>query len=333
MKSVTFNPSTNQFEYQATTAATPPLQVNDVLVEVEACALNPVDAKIIDWKGMVGTEMNAHWVVGLDVCGRIKALGAAVKGWKVGDRVLYHGNMFRPHGGLASLAVHDADTLLSVADEIQAHIAAAMPCAGWTAWRALVDKLKVNAQDRLLVIGGSGGVGSFAVQIAKNVLQCPQVIAVCSTSNIAFVKSLGADVVIDYRKEDILERVKALTDGEGVTKAFDTIGGDNDVVAANALAFDGEMLELVDVVRPQDYDQPFQRGMSFHQLALGAGHGFGDRGKASIITAGQGFMAAYIRGQIRLPQVKVIPLSAAPLHLQAFHDKKTVGKVVVDMKL
>ena len=106
MKALTFNPTNDTFAIRDLPVPTP--GPGDVLVKVAACGLNLVDAKITRWKAMV-PDMDADWTPGLDVSGEIVQVGAGVEGWKAGDRVLYHGNMFRPHSGLAEYAIHKAD--------------------------------------------------------------------------------------------------------------------------------------------------------------------------------------------------------------------------------
>ena len=137
--------------------------------------------------------------------------------------MLYHGNMLRPHGGFAEFAVNDARTLVRHPD-VPAALAAATPCAGWTAWRALVDKLHASDKDTLFIAGGAGGVGSFAIQIAR-ALGVRRVITTASAENHDYVRSLGATDAIDYHTDDVAGQVLALTDGQGLSIALDTVGG------------------------------------------------------------------------------------------------------------
>jgi len=270
MKALTFNPATDSFLVRE--IPVPKIGAHDVLVKVEACGLNPVNAKISLWKTMV-PAMSEFWTPGLDVSGRIVALGDAVRGWKVGDRVFYHGDMFRPHGGFAEYAVQDAAVLIAQS-HLSATRAAATPCAGWTAWRALNDKLRVTPADSILIIGGAGGVGGFAIQTAK-LLGLKTIIATCSAKNSSYVRQLGATHVINYQEEDVVGRVLAITEGLGVSTGLDAVGPDNDILVANALAFEGRMVELVSVVRPERYQDAFMKGLTFHQLNLGPATGTG----------------------------------------------------------
>ncbi len=324
MLALTFNPANDTFAIRELPIPVP--GSGDVLVRVAACGLNPVDAKITRWKAMV-PDMDADWTPGLDVSGEIVQVGTGVEGWKAGDRVLYHGNMLRPHGGLAEYAIHKADTLIAH-PPVSSAVAAATPCAGWTAWRALHDKLRIEREHSFLVTGGSGGVGGFAIQIAKD-LGLQQIIATCSAKNHAYVLSLGATAAIDYRVEDVTARVRELTGGKGVDRALDTVGPDEDIVVAESLAFEGEMVELVDVVRPGAYRDVFQRGLSFHQLSLGAGHRAGPEAEARIVQAGIACSRMLTEGRLTVPVLETIPLTEAGPRLDEIRERRSVGKTVV----
>ncbi|MBW3163775.1 alcohol dehydrogenase catalytic domain-containing protein [Ferrimonas balearica] len=324
MRAVTYHPDRDQFvlSHQPMPAPGP----GEVLVRVEACGLNPVDAKIHLWHGQA-PSMSRDWVPGLDVAGEIVGLGEGVEMWKLGDRVLYHGDMFRPHGGFAEYAVHAAGTLLRH-PAVSPAVAAATPCAGWTAWRALIDRLKISAHDSLFVAGGAGGVGSFALQIARDFGVATR-IATCSAANTEFVHQVGATHVLDYQRDNVLAEVQAITGGQGVSKALDAVGGDNDILAASALGYEGQMVELVRTVRPESYPQAFMLGLGFHQLSLGSGHRNGARGQRELVAAGEAFSARLEAGAITVPQLTPLSLDLVPEALMAMREQRTVGKLVL----
>jgi len=287
-----------------------------------------VDAKIAQWHTLVPT-MDDRFVPGLDVSGTVLEVGAEAGAWQPGDRVLYHGNMRRPHGGFAEIAVADARTLLPHPDASPT-VAAATPCAAWTAYRALYDKLHVRGRQSLLLVGASGGVGSFALQMARHE-GVPLRIAVCSQANHDDVHSLGATHTIDYRTQDVLAEVSQLTAGVGVEVAFDAVGGPSAALAASALAFDGHLLELVDIVDPHGTPDPFGRSLSFHQLSLGAGYLHGLRGRETIRKAGRACNAWLESEVLHPPRIEVIPFDRIPDALQALQSQRTVGKWVAQM--
>lgn len=324
MQALAYNPSTDRF-----TVEVQPIPVpgdDDVVVRVLACGLNPVDAKIHQWHGLA-SGMNPHWVTGLDVSGEIVAVGANVQGWQPGERVLYHGDRFRPHGGFAEFARHDSRTL-SRHPRVAPAVAAATPCAGWTAWRALVDKLRLTARDALFVAGGAGGVGGFALQLARH-LGLDTVIATCSAANADYVAGLGATHVIDYHNEDVRAAVMRLTQGQGVSRALDTVGGDTDLQVASVLGFEGEMVELVRVVRPDRYPDAFLKGLSFHQLSLGSGHRHGAAGRQTLVRAATAMNALLEQGSIQVEALTEIDLPQVSEALRALRQQHTRGKIVL----
>lgn len=327
MKAVTFNPTNNT--YSIKDLPFPKLGSNDVLVKVKACGLNPFDAKISLWKSLV-PSMTDTWVPGLDVSGEVVEIGKKVTRWKPGDRVLYHGYMLRPHGGFAEYAVQNEEAILH--NPVLPHdIAAATPCSGWTAFRGIKDKLNLRSTDSFLIIGGSGGVGSFATQIARYI-GVKKIIVTCSEQNFSFVKEMGATHFIDYTKEDIVKRVMEITDGVGATKAIDTVGPDYDIVAANALSFNGQLLELVNFARPTKYHDAFMKSLTFHQFSLGGGYGYGIRGLLSILETGRNFTDLVERNFIDVPLKKVISIEEVPHQLSEMVKGKTVGKIVMELK-
>ena len=323
MRALTFDPSTDRWGMQS--LPVPQAHGHDVLIRVEACGLNPVDAKIALWKGAV-PGMDSRWVAGLDVAGEVVAVGEDVAGWAVGDRVLTHGNMFRPHGGLAEFTVQDARTLVAHPEVVDPATAASTPCAGWTAWRALHDRLRLSADDTLLVAGGSGGVGGFALQIARDA-GLRTVIATTSPRNAHYAASLGATHVIDYTTEDVVARVHEITGGAGVTKGLDTVGGENARLVADSLGFEGEMVELVDVVDATRFARAFDLGLGFHQLSLGSGHRNGTAGRQTLTRTGAAFSTALEQGRVAVPRLQRIGLDAAGDALTAMLDQRTAGKI------
>lgn len=321
MKAIAYDPCFDRFS--VTEQPIPEPGPHDVRVRVLACGLNPVDAKIDQWHAMA-PGMGAHWVPGLDISGEIVAIGDAVTSWSPGDRVLYHGDMFRPHGGFAEYAIHDARTLIAHPDA-PPHVAASTPCAGWTAWRALVDRLRARGASAIFIAGGAGGVGGFAIQVARH-LGIANIITTASASNHEYVRALGATTAIDYCYEDVLARVMALTGGEGVPLALDTVGGDNDIVTASVLGYEGRMVELVRVVRPELYPEAFMKGLGFDQLSLGSGHRHGDAARAALVRAGLMFSDLVASGDIKPPRINCIDMRDVGAALKDMRRQRTVGK-------
>ncbi|HBM14908.1 MAG TPA: dehydrogenase [Lentisphaeria bacterium] len=324
MKAITFNPENDKFSLKEVPVPKP--INNQILVKVEAAGLNPVDSKIIYWKKMVN-NMSQDWIPGLDVSGYVEAIGESVKNFKAGDRVLYHGDMFKRFGGFAQYALQNADTVIKH-PELDAVRAAATPCAGWTAWRALVDKLRITSEDTIFIAGGAGGVGSFAIQIAKY-FKLGKIITTCSAQKTQYVRDLGATHIIDYKNSDVVEEVLKITAGEGVTKGLDAVGRDNDILVADSLSYEGEMVELVDFCRPESYKNSFMSGLTFHQLSLGSGHRNGKKAEETLKKAGERFSGLVEDGAISVSVTKVISFTEVPDALTEMLLKKSTGKIVL----
>lgn len=326
MQAVTYNFENNQFSLAK--AAIPALAPDEVLVKVQACGLNPVDAKISQWQGLI-SQKQQPWIGGLDIAGEIKELGSAVTGWEPGAKVLYHGNMLQPYGGFAEYAVAKAAILLPQ-PALSAVAAAALPCSGWTAWRGLHDKLRITAADSLLIMGASGGVGSYAVQVAR-AAGLNTIIAVCSQAKHDWVKSLGATHTLDYRQTDLVDAVLAITQGVGVSRALDAAGNGADKIAADCLAFEGELLELVTVCEPAQYQQAFLRSLSFHQFSLGSAVRSGPEGLVRHLQAAAAFNACVEQGQIQPIVTQVITMQEVPAALAQILAGHTQGKIIMQL--
>ena len=192
----------------------------EVLVRNLAVAVNPVDAKIRAAGRWAGVE--PPFVLGYDAAGVVAKVGPGVKDLKEGDEVYYTPEIFgNPHGTYAEYTPVPAGIVAKKPKNLSFAEAAAIPLAGGTAWEAVVRRLAVRPGETVLVLGGAGGVGSFAVQFAK--AAGAYVIATASAENLPVLKELGADLTLDYRGPWAEEVLKA-TEGQGVDAAFETAG-------------------------------------------------------------------------------------------------------------
>ena len=192
----------------------------EVLVRNLAVAVNPVDAKIRAAGRWAGVE--PPFVLGYDAAGVVAKVGPGVKDLKEGDEVYYTPEIFgNPHGTYAEYTPVPAGIVAKKPKNLSFAEAAAIPLAGGTAWEAVVRRLAVRPGETVLVLGGAGGVGSFAVQFAK--AAGAYVIATASADNLPVLKELGADLALDYRGPWAEEVLKA-TEGQGVDAAFETAG-------------------------------------------------------------------------------------------------------------
>ena len=174
--------------------------MNEVQVKVTVAALNPVDFKLRAGLFRLIRKPALPAITGKDFAGRITALGADVRGFNIGQRVFGSVN---PMGGLGSCVetlVIGTDLIGMTPENVSDEIAACLPVASGTALQALVNTAQLKAGQSVLITGASGGVGASAVQIARSI--GAKVTGVCGTANVDYVKSIGADHVIDYKKTD-----------------------------------------------------------------------------------------------------------------------------------
>ena len=189
---------------------------SQALVAVKAASVNPVDFKIRSGKYPAVKEDRLPYTLGRDVSGIVEKCGAQVTAFAVGEEVF--GMVGIGGGGYAEKAVVDQKAIARKPASLNHIQAAAIPLAGQTAWQGLFRHGQLRAGQSVLIHGGSGGVGHFAVQFAK--AKGARVLTTVSTANVEFARSLGADVVIDYKTQRFedhasdLDMVFDLIDGE-----------------------------------------------------------------------------------------------------------------------
>jgi NADPH:quinone reductase-like Zn-dependent oxidoreductase len=177
----------------------PEMRDSDVLIRVRAAGVNPLDSKIRDGEFKRILPYRPPFVLGHDVAGVVTRVGPAARGFTVGDEVYAKPDKDRI-GTFAELIATNQDDLAHKPTSLSLQEAAAVPLVGLTAWQALVEKAKVTAGQKVLIHAGSGGVGTMAIQLAKHL--GATVATTTSTANVDWVKSLGADVVVDYKTDD-----------------------------------------------------------------------------------------------------------------------------------
>jgi NADPH:quinone reductase-like Zn-dependent oxidoreductase len=178
--------------------AVPPMGHDDLLVKVHAASVNPVDTKIRDGKLKVLIKYRMPLVLGNDLAGTVTAIGAGVTRFKVGDAIYARLDKHRI-GAFAEYAIVREDLAAPKPANLTFEEAASLPLVGLTAWQALIDIGRLQAGQKVLIHAGSGGVGTFAIQLARHL--GAKVFTTVGQRNVALVKQLGADVAIDYRSE------------------------------------------------------------------------------------------------------------------------------------
>jgi len=172
---------------------------DDVLVQIHAAGVNLLDSKIRDGEFKRILPYRLPLILGHDVAGVVVRVGSRVRRFKPGDEVYARPADGRIGAFAEFIAIKDEDVAIKP-KALSMEDAASMPLVGLTAWQALIERANLKKGQKVLIHAGSGGVGTFAIQLAKHV--GATVATTTSTANVALVRSLGADVVIDYKKED-----------------------------------------------------------------------------------------------------------------------------------
>lgn len=284
----------------------PTLAAGEVVIRVEAAGVNPVDLAVR--AGAYPLLGDPPFVLGWDVAGTIEALGPGVADLAVGDAVF---GMPRFPGQAACYAQKVAAPARELAPKPQGlnviH-SAALPLAGLTAWQGLVDAAGMTSGQRVLIHGASGGVGHLAVQIAK--ARGAYVIATASTNKVDFVRNLGADEVIDYRKEDFTKRALE------IDIALETVGGEHTAQTVTTLRWGGNLVSLL-AVDAAATEAAKERRIEIHRISVRPSHD-GLLELARIVEAGK--LKIHVERTFSLAE-------AAAAH--AFLATKPKGKVVL----
>jgi NADPH:quinone reductase-like Zn-dependent oxidoreductase len=195
----------------------PVLREDDVLVEVHAAGVNLLDSKIRDGEFKLFLPYRLPLILGHDAAGVVVRVGSHVRRFKPGDEVYARPADGRIGAFAEFIAIKEDDVAIKP-KTLTMEEAASIPLVGLTAWQALIERANLQRGQKVLIHAGSGGVGTFAIQLAKHV--GATVATTTSTANVDLVRSLGADVVIDYKKEDFAD---VLRDYDVVLNSLDKV--------------------------------------------------------------------------------------------------------------
>jgi len=260
MKAVVLNSFGGPEAFELQELPKPVPQAGQVLVRVHATSINPLDYQVRrgDYPDLVPLPA----ITGHDVSGVVEAIGPGVTAFAPGDEVWYTPQIFDGPGSYAEYHVADESIIGKKPPSLSHLEAASLTLVGGTAWEALVVRAGLRVGESILIHGGAGGVGHVAIQLAKAI--GAKVYTTAREANFEFARRMGADVVIDYEKEDYVDAVMRETGGRGVDVVFDTIGGDTLSRSADVLAQLGRVVSIVDIAQPQNLLQAWGKNASYH---------------------------------------------------------------------
>lgn len=311
----------------------PELRDDDVLVEIHAASVNLLDSKIRNGEFKLILPYRSPFTLGHDVAGKVVRVGSNVQRFKPGDEVYA-----RPRDGRVGtfaefIAIDEADVAMKPKN-LTMDEAASIPLVGLTAWQALLERANLKKGQTILIHAGSGGVGTFAIQLAKHL--GATVATTTSTANVELVRSLGADVVIDYKKQDF-EKVLS-----GYDVVLNSLDGDTLHKSLNVLKPGGK---LISISGPPDVAFAREQGLNWFLRQVMGFLSFGIRRKAKRHHVGYSFLfmranggqlgeiRSLIESGIIRPVVdRVFPFEATNEALAYVEAGRSKGKVVVKVK-
>ncbi|WP_455384241.1 NAD(P)H-quinone oxidoreductase [Acidihalobacter prosperus] len=217
MRHIVFTPSSDPDDMKLDSGPVPQPAPGDLLIEVSYAGVNRPD--LLQRAGLYPPPADASPVLGLEVAGRIAAIGDGVTGWDIGDEV----TALVPGGGYAEYCTAPAEHALPVPAGMSLAEAAGLPENWFTVWANLVDHGRLAQGERLLVHGGSSGIGLAAIQLGT-LFGCRVFTTVGSAEKADFCRRLGAELAVNYREQDFASILDEATDGEGVDVILDMVG-------------------------------------------------------------------------------------------------------------
>ena len=333
MKAFTVDRYGKKESLRAADVPEPVLREDEVLIQVHAAGVNLLDSKIRSGEFKLILPYKLPLILGHDVAGTVVKVGRRVRQFKPGDEVYSRPDDFRIGTFAEFVAVKD-DSVAIKPRNLSMEEAASIPLVGLTAWQALVEKAKLKKGQKVFIQAGSGGVGTFAIQLAKHL--GATVATTTSTGNVAWVKSLGADVVVDYKKDDF---EKVLSNYDVVLNSQD---GKTLEKSLSVLHAGGQLISISGPPTPQfaeDIKAPWLIKQVLRVLS------FGTRRKAKRLNVGYSFLfmkasGSQLRqitpliesGAIRPVIDKVFPFDATNEALAYVESGRAKGKVVIKVR-
>lgn len=303
---------------------------HELLVRLVAAGVNPIDTKIRARGSLIPDTLTA--VLGCDGAGVIEAVGAGVTRFKPGDAVWFcHGGLGGPDGNYAEKIIVEETVAQPKPASLSFVEAAAAPLVLITAWEALYDRAAVREGQQVLIHAGAGGVGHVAIQLAR--LAGARVATTVSGPEKAdFARDLGAEYVIDYRKESLVDAVADWTGGLGVDVAFDTVGPEVFRETLRVMAVYGDLVTILDPGTNLDLAEARSRNLRISlELMLtpqlkGLSEAMAHQGEILRQCA-----TMFDAGKLRVAVAETFPLEQAAAAHRRLESGGFMGKLVLTM--
>ena len=311
----------------------PELRDDDVLVQIHAAGVNPLDSKTRDGEFKIILPYRLPFILGNEVAGVVVRVGSRVRRFKPGDEVYARPHQDRIGTFAEFISMNEADVAMKPKN-LTMEEAASIPLVGLTAWQVLVERASLKKGQKVLIHAGSGGVGTFAIQLAKHL--GATVATTTSTANVDLVKSLGADIVVDYKKDDF-EKVLS-----GYDVVLNSLGKDTLEKSLQVLKPGGK---LISISGPPDAAFAKESGLNWFLQQLMRLLSFGIRRKAKRHRVSYSFVFMRASGEqlskitsliddgiIRPVMDRVFPFAETKAAMAYVETGRAKGKVIVKVR-
>jgi len=305
---------------------TPKPQAGEVLVEVHYAGVNRPD--VLQRSGSYPPPPGASPLLGLEVAGRVCAVGPEVTQWKVGDMIC----ALTPGGGYAEYCTVPAPHCLPIPKGLSLAEAAALPENFYTVWTNVFDRGRLKAGETFLVHGGSSGIGLTAIQLAK-AFGATVYTTVGNAEKVKFCSNIGADAAINYREQDFVAEIARLTDKKGVNLILDMVGGPYIEKNLKSLALEGRLVQIA-------FLQPSKVELDFLPIMIKritfTGSTLRPRTVAQKAAIAQDLLK-HVWPLLESGKVKPVihatfPLNDAKLAHELMESSKHIGKIMLEVK-
>ena len=300
---------------------------SELLIRLHAAGVNPIDTKLR--QGLYPMD-NLPAVLGCDGSGIVEAVGSAVSKFKVGDEVyFFHGGVGPIQGNYAEFKIVEEHFVAKKPESLNFTEAAAAPLVLLTAWESLYDRAQIKSGQNVFINAGAGGVGHVAIQLAK-IAGANVCTTVSSDEKAEFVKSLGADMTINYKEQDFVEAIMDWTDGKGADIVMDNVGGEWIEKSFSAVAHYGHLVTLLQPDKETDWTVARQRNVAIHLEIMLSPLLFDLKDAQKHQTFILEECARYFdEGKLKIHVSKSMPLAEAATAHTNIETGTTTGKIVL----